>query len=227
MRIMSTLAFRGALDEMAPVFSSEFRQKLEFLFDPTAVMLGRIRSGERADVALLTAAGIDDLRAAKILAAGSRVDIAVSEVGLAVRAGAPKPDISTPDAVRKTLLAANSIVYSRAGASGIFFAGLLQRLGIADEVNAKATVIASGFTAELAADGRAEIAVQQVSELMAVAGVDIVGALPEGAQERLTFSGGIFAETAVAAEARRFLQFLARPEFAAVYRRKGLLPVAG
>ena len=129
MRIMSTLAFRGALDELAPAYRAATGGKLEFQFDPTAVMLGRIKSGERADVALLTAAGIDDLTAVGVLATGSRVDIAVSEVGLAVKAGAPRPDISTPEAVRRTLLDAKSIVYSRAGASGVFFAGLIERAG--------------------------------------------------------------------------------------------------
>lgn len=227
MRIMTTLAFRGMLDELAPIYRSRFGTDLDFRFDPTALMLGRIKSGEQADLALLTAKGIDELCACGILKPGSRVDIANSEVGLAVKSGAPKPDIATAEAVRHALLQASSVAYSRTGASGIFFASLIERLGIAETVDAKAKVIESGFTAELAADGRAEIAVQQVSELMAIPGVDIVGALPDPIQERLTFSGGVFAASPVAAEARHVLEFLASPEFADRYRRKGLLPVVG
>lgn len=227
MQIMSTLAFRGTLDELAPVYRARFGTPLEFLFDPTAVMMSRIKAGERADVALLTAKGIDDLSGAGILVPGSRVDIAVSEVGLAIKSGVPKPAIATADEVRKALLAARSVAYSRTGASGIFFAQVLEQLGIAEAVNRRANIIESGFTAELVADGRADIAVQQVSELMAIAGVDIVGPLPDPIQERLTFSGGVFEAAEQTEDARRFLAFLAGPEFAGVYRRKGLLPVSG
>lgn len=227
MQIMSTLAFRGMLDELVPIYRSRFGADLEFQFDPTAVMMARIQSGERADVALLTAKGIDELSSLAILASGSKVDIANSQVGLAVKSGASKPNIATPAAARAALLSASSVAYSRTGASGIFFASVIERLGIADAINSKAKIIESGFTAELAADGRAEIAVQQISELMVIPGVDVVGALPDPLQERLTFSGGVFVGTKFAGDARNFLEFLASQEFSAKYRSKGLLPIAG
>lgn len=161
-------------------------------FDPTARLLAAIAEGARADIAILTDAGIEALTAQGVLAAGTRRDLAHSYVGLAVPRGAARPDISTVEALRATLLATPSLAYSRAGASGIFFAALIERLGIAAEVNAKATVIPHGFTAELAARGEVAMALQQVSELMAVAGVDIVGKLPAGANTCAIFSGAVF-----------------------------------
>jgi molybdate transport system substrate-binding protein len=120
---------------------------------------------------------------------------------MAVPAGAPQPDISTVEALRATLLATPSLVYSRAGASGIFFAELIERLGIAAEVNAKAIVIPQGFTAEVAARGGAALAIQQVSELMAVPGIEMVGKLPEGANTCAIFSAARFAQARPGADA--------------------------
>jgi molybdate transport system substrate-binding protein len=189
MRIMSTLAvavvLRGLLERAPMALSVEF--------DPTARLLARIAAGERGDIAILTDAGVEGLLESGVLAPGSRRDLARSHVGMAVRAGAPRPDISSVDALRATLLATPSLAYSRAGASGIFFAGLLERLGIADAVNAKSIIIPQGFTAELAARGEVALAVQQVSELLAVPGIDIVGKLPEGANTEAVFSAALFA----------------------------------
>ena len=184
MEIMSTLAVLGLLCEWPPDALVKF--------DPTARLLVRIAAGERADIAILTKAAVEDLTASGILAAGTVRDLARSAIGLAVPRGAPHPDISGVPALRATLLAAPSIAYSRAGASGIFFAELIERLGIAAEVNAKAIIIPEGFTAEVAARGEAALAIQQVSELMAVEGVDIVGRLPEGANTYAVFSAACF-----------------------------------
>ena len=180
MRIFSTLAVATLLRPLVT----------DAVFEPTARLLARIEAGERADLAFLTQEAVAALTTSGVLT-GPR-DVARSFVGLAVQAGAPKPDISTVEALRQALLAAPSLAYSKAGASGIFFAGLIERLGIAAEVNAKATIIAQGFTAELAARGEVTLAVQQVSELLAVEGVDIVGRLPEGANVGAVFSAGIF-----------------------------------
>lgn len=221
-RVMSTLAVVGVMRGLLPAaeaagFACAFR------FDPTARLLAAIAAGERADVAILTAEGIEAQAAAGVLAAGTRRDLAHSYVGLAVPRGAPRPDIATPEAVRAALLAAPSLAYSRAGASGIFFAGLLDRLGIAAEVNAKATVIPQGFTAELAARGEVALAVQQVSELMAVPGVDIVGRLPDAINTCAVFSAALFAG-AVAPRASEFLAWLAEAMTPGVLRAGGLEP---
>ena len=227
MKLLSTLAVKGVLDELGPAFERARGVTIEIVFDPTAVMLPRIRAGEQADIAILTRDGIDRLIADGVLAAGSRLDLARSEVGIAVAAGARKPDISTVEAFRRTLLDAKSIVYSRAGASGIFFARLIDELGVAAEVNAKATIVPGGFTAETVAAGKAEIAVQQVSELMVVPGVDVVGALPQAIQEYLDFAGAVFAGAADEATGAELLRFLAGAEHAAVYKRRGLLGLTG
>ncbi|MDN3567446.1 substrate-binding domain-containing protein [Paeniroseomonas aquatica] len=222
LRILSTLAVMGVLQELLPAREAATGGRIEAVYAPTAKLLERIEAGAPADVAILTAEAVEALLAAGRLQPGSRVDLAISVVGIAVRAGAPRPDIATPEALRAALLAARSIAYSRAGASGIFFAGLVERLGIAAEVEAKATVIPQGFTAELAASGAAELAIQQVSELMTVPGVDIVGPLPAATNVRAVFSGGLLAGAPAAAGA--LLAHLAAASTPGLLAAKGLLP---
>ena len=189
MRVMSTLAVAVVLRGLTP----RAPVAMDVEFDPTMRLLKRIEAGERADIAILTDAGVEGLMAQGALVPGSRRDLALSHIGMAVKAGAPRPDISTLAALQATLLAASSIAYSGAGASGLFFAGLLKRLGIAEAVNAKATIIPQGFAAALAARGEVALAIQQISELMAVEGVDILGKLPPEANTGAIFSAGLFA----------------------------------
>ena len=189
MRVMSTLAVAVVLRGLTP----RAPVAMDVEFDPTMRLLKRIEGGERADIAILTDAGVEGLMAQGVLVPGSRRDLALSHIGMAVKAGAARPDISTLAALQATLLAASSIAYSGAGASGLFFAGLLERLGIAEAVNAKATIIPQGFTAALAARGEVALAIQQISELMAVEGVDILGKLPPEANTGAIFSAGLFA----------------------------------
>jgi molybdate transport system substrate-binding protein len=189
MRVMSTLAVAVVLRGLTP----RAPVAMDVEFDPTMRLLKRIEAGERADIAILTDAGVEGLMAQGVLVPGSRRDLALSHIGMAVKAGAARPDISTLAALQATMLAAPSIAYSGAGASGLFFAGLLKRLGIAEAVNAKATIIQQGFTAALAARGEVALAIQQISELMAVEGVDILGKLPPEANTGAIFSAGLFA----------------------------------
>ena len=223
LRVLSTLAVMGVLQAVIPAREAATGRRVEAIYDPTAKLLERIRAGAPADVAILTAEAVDALIADGTMQPGSRVDVAISVIGVAVKAGAPKPDMATPGAFKAALLAARTIAYSRAGASGIFFAGLIERLGIAAAVNAKATIIPQGFTAELAASGAVELAIQQVSELMTVPGVDIAGPLPEALNVRAVFSGGIM--TGAAEDAAAWLEWLASAATPAVLRAKGLLPV--
>ena len=158
------------------------------------------------------------------MVADSRVDLARSYVGIAVRAGADHPDIATEPALRATLLGARSVAYSRIGASGIFFAQLIARIGIASEVNAKARIIPSGFTAERLVTGDADLAVQQISELKQVAGVEIVGPIPLDMQSPAVFSAGRLAASKREVQADELLKYLASPEAAPVLRASGLEP---
>lgn len=221
LRVLSTLGVLGVVRDLLPApEAAGFRPEIRF--DPTARLVAAIEAGERADIAILTAEGIAAQAAAGVLDGASRVDLCRSSVGIAVRAGAPHPDISTPEAFRAALLAAPTLAYSRAGASGIFFAGLIERLGIAAEVNAKATVIPQGFTAELAARGEVALAIQQVSELMAIPGVEIVGPVPEAINTRAVFTAALFA--GADARAAALLRWLAAALTPEVLRAGGLEP---
>jgi molybdate transport system substrate-binding protein len=222
LRLLSTRAVQGALPALIPGFEQAAGTQVAIDFSPTNALLARIKDGDRADVAILTREGVDELAGLGIIDGESAVDLVRSMVGLAVRAGTPKPDVGTPEALKAALLAAPSIVYSRLGASGVYFAGLIERLGIADAVNAKATIIPSGLTGELVARGEVEMAVQQMSELKAVPGLDIVGPLPASLQTPVIFSAAVFSGSADSALAHGFLRMLASTEAAAAFKAAGL-----
>jgi molybdate transport system substrate-binding protein len=224
-RVLCTLGLRGLLDEITPALEG---RGLYFVpsYGATNVLLPKIASGENADVAILTNEAIEGLVEHGTLATDSRRDLARSSIGIAVRAGAPKPDISTPEAFKQALLAAKSIAFSRSGASGIHFANLIGQLGIGDEVARKARIF-DGVVGLLAARGEVEIAVQQVSELKLAGGVDIVGPLPEPLQKVTVFSAGVFAKSARPAAAGLFIGALRAPAVAAVMRKQGLEPIGG
>jgi molybdate transport system substrate-binding protein len=224
-RVLCTLGLRGLLDEITSALNG---RGLYFTpsYGATNVLIPKIGAGETADVAILTDAGIEGLIEHGTLAAGSRRDLARSAIGIAVKAGAPKPDVRTPEAFKQTLLAARSIAFSRSGASGIHFANLISQLGIADEVARKARIF-DGVVGTLAARGEVEIAVQQVSELKLVGGIDIVGPLPDALQKVTVFSAGVFAKSARPAAAGLFIEALRTPDVAAVMRNQGLEPFNG
>lgn len=223
--VFSTLAAQGAMPELARRFTARTGFPVAIRYEPTNALIERIRRGETVELAILTAEAVAELDGAGMAAA--RRDVAVSRVGIAVRAGSAKPDVSRVDALRTTLLGARSIVYSQIGASGVFFAGLIARLGIAEEVNAKAIIIPKGFTAELVARGEAELAVQQISELMIVPGVEIAGALPDELGGAGLFSACVFRGSPRLDAAAALLAFLASEDAAAVLAATGLDPVAG
>jgi molybdate transport system substrate-binding protein len=222
-RLLSTLALKGAVERLAGQYQATTGAKLDADYAPTVGLLKRLREGEKADVLILTREGLDELVGDGAVVAASKVDLARSYVGLAVRAGRPHPDISTEAALRKTLLAARSVAYSRIGASGIYFAELIQRLGLAAEINARATITA-GFTAERLITGEADLAVQQISELKQVADIEVVGPIPHELQTATVFTAGRMASSAKAAEPDALLKYLASPEVAPVLRQSGLEP---
>jgi molybdate transport system substrate-binding protein len=226
LRVLSTLAVQGALPRLIAGFERSAGARVAALFAPTIGLLGRIEAGEAADVAILTRDGIDALVGRGLLDGATVTDLVQSLVGFAVKAGAAKPDIATPEALTRTLLQARSIAYSRIGASGVLFARLIERLGIAAEVNAKATIIPAGLTGELAARGETGLAVQQLSELMLVPGLDIVGPLPLELQTPGVFSAAVFTGSTRASLAGTFLRSLASADAAEAFRAAGLEPVA-
>ena len=225
LRAMSSLAVRAPFDAaIVPAFEAETGCKVAFDWLPTAMIMEKVAAGERADVLILVAGSLDKLAEQGLIDPASRIDLVHSFVGLAVRAGAPHPDISTLDAFKRALVEARSVAYSRAGASGIHFETVLERLGIADAVRSRATVIPAGFTAEKLASGEADLAVQQVSELMVVPGIEVIGRLPEPVQAVTTFSAAIMRDAANRLPAERFLATLRNGRAAAAYRAGGVDP---
>jgi molybdate transport system substrate-binding protein len=223
-RVLSTLALKGAVHRLAGQYQATTATKIDADFAPTLALLDRLRHGEDADVVVLTREGLDALSDEGHVVNETKVDLARSYVGIAVLAGSAHPEIATEAALRAALLGARSVAYSRLGASGIFFAQLIERMGIAAKINAKATVTPSGFTAERLVSGEADLAVQQISELKQVAGIEVVGAIPRELQTPAVFSAGRMTASKKIAQSDRLLQYLASKEVAPVLRDTGLQP---
>jgi molybdate transport system substrate-binding protein len=224
LRVLSTLALKGAINSLAGRFEAESGVRIDADFAPTLALLERLRGGEDADVVILTKEALGDLAARGSVVADRCVDLARSFVGIAVKQGADHPDIATEPALRATLLGARSVAYSRIGASGILFAQLIERLGIASEINARANIIPSGFTAERLVSGEADLAVQQISELKLVSGIEVAGPIPHHLQTPAVFSAGPLAASKRVEQSDRLLKYLASPEVAPVLRESGLEP---
>ena len=176
------------------------------------------------DLVILTREGLDEVIGMGLVVEDTVVDLARSYVGLAVKEGNAHPDISTEAALRRTLTMARSIAYSRFGASGIYFARLIQQLGLTDEINSKATIVQQGFTAERLLTNEADVAVQQISELKQVAGVEVVGPIPLELQVPNLFSAGSLVTAGKPAAAKSVLKYLASPQVALALRESGLEP---
>jgi molybdate transport system substrate-binding protein len=223
--VLSTLALRGVLVEIAEAFRARSGLALAVTYKSTNAVLALIAQGTRADITIVTREAIDRLVNDGIIVAGSTADLARSGVGIAVRAGSPKPDISTVAAFRRAVLDAKSIAFSRLGASGIHFGEVIERLGIADEIRRKSK-ISDSYVGEVAARGEAEMAVQQISELMPVQGINIVGPLPGELQKISVFAAGIFRAAKNPDGAAKLIAALAAPGLVPLLLRKGLEPAA-
>jgi molybdate transport system substrate-binding protein len=223
--VMSGLALEVAVNRwIKPSFEARSGFVLDFDWRPTAALMRDIASGARADMIIAISDSMDKLIADGIVRAETRRTLADSVLGIGVKKGASKPDISTVEAFKRAIVGARAVAYSQAGASGIYFARLIERLGIAADVNARAVVIPMGFTAEKVASGEAELAVQQVSELMSVPGIEIVGPFPREIQVSSTFEAAIFRDAAHVDGARAFLEALTSAAAADAYKRGGLEP---
>jgi molybdate transport system substrate-binding protein len=213
---------KGAISNLAEQYQAASGARIEADFAPTLKLLERLKDGETADVLILTQEGLEGLAAAGSVAAESCVDLARSYVGVAVKAGSPHPNIATEAGLRAALLGARSVAYSRLGASGVYFAKLIARLGIEAEINARATISPIGFTAERIVSGEADLAIQQISELKQVKGVEIVGPVPLHLQTPAVFSAGRLAASKKVREADLLLKFLASEQVAPALRESGL-----
>jgi molybdate transport system substrate-binding protein len=223
-KLLVSNSMRGVMDELIPRFERARGHQVRISYDPAKLMLERIRRGESADVVILGGPAVEELAKEGKVAEASRRLIASCGVGIAVRSGAKKPDIGSVDAFKRALLAARSIAWTQEGASGMYFSKLIERLGIAAEIQQKAVRKPGGLIAEQVVAGEAELAVQQIPELMAVDGVEVVGPLPQELQQVTVSSGGIFTASKQPQAAEELLQFLKTAESAAVLRARGHEP---
>lgn len=230
LNVMSSGGFTAAYRNLLPEFERATQHKVVTAYGasmggaPDSIPI-RLQRGEPADVVIMAGPALDELIKQGKVVAGSRVDLARSIIGMAVRAGAPKPDISSVDALKRTLLQAKSIAYS-ASASGVYLSTeLFPRLGIADQIKAKCKRIESERVGTIVARGDAEIGFQQVSELLPIAGIDYVGPLPEEIQQVTIFSAGIAAGSKEPDVGRALIKFLSSPAAAPAIKKSGLDPV--
>jgi molybdate transport system substrate-binding protein len=227
LKVLTAGAFKPVVQDLAPVFAAE-GDRLDIQNDTAGALLRRIEAGEAFDVLVLTQAGFARLATAGMVGAGT--PLARVAIGVAVRDGAPRPDIGSVDAFRAALLAAPSVAYidpAAGGSSGIYLAGLFERMGIADAIKAKAVLVPGGLVATRVADGQAALALHQMSELLVVPGVTVVGPLPAAVQNYTTYAGAVATASASAAAANRLLALLAGPEARGVLLRRGMEPPGG
>jgi molybdate transport system substrate-binding protein len=224
MQVLCTNGVKSVLLELIPAFERARDAKLAVTWGSTQALLKDLETGAGGEVAILTAEAIDELTRQGKVKSGSRVDLARSGIGVAVRKGAKRPDIASPEALKRALLAAKRVAHSKTGLSGVYFPTVLARLGIAEDMKAKIVMPDAGTpVGELVAKGEAEIGIQQISELLPVAGIDIVGPLPAPLQKITTFSGGVLTAAKEASSAAALLAFLAA-EFPRLLSAKGLEP---
>jgi len=221
-------AFKQVLTALLAQYEMESGNKVNVTYQTVGQHLKLIAAGQETfDVAVLTPEAIDSLAKEGKVVAGSRADLAKTGIGVVVKAGAPLPDISTVDAFRHALLAAKSVAYidpAAGGSSGIYLGKLLERLGIAKEVNAKAVLVQGGEVATHIADGEAEIGIHQISEILPVKGVTLVGPLPAEIQNYTVYSAGIGAAAKDPAAASGLVKFLLGPHALPIIKAKGMEP---
>jgi len=227
-KIPSAVGMKAVLDELGPTFERASGHMLQIEFGNLGTVLKRVEGGETADVVILPRQGIDRFVGKGTASSANVTVLAQAGIGLAVRKGALKPDIATPQALKHTLLAAKSITYldpAGGGTSGVHFAKVMDRLGIADEMKSKTVLHANAHAAGiLIANGEAEIGVNLIQELMSLPGIDVIGPLPDGLQNMIVYAAVIMTGVKDAAAAKALIDFLRIPEAAAVIKAQGMEP---
>lgn len=228
-KVLTAGAFKPIVLATAAEFEKQSGHKLVVDNDTAGALLRRIGDGEAFDVAVLTPAAVKELTAKGRIAAGTAADLARTSVGVAVEEGAPRPDIASVEAFKAALLAARKVAYidpAAGGSSGIYFAKLLETMGIAEAVKAKAVLVPGGLVAQRLVTGEADLAVHQISEILAVPGAVLVGPLPAEIQSYTTYTGGLAAGGAQAEAAKAFLAFLKGDAARRILAEKGMKAVA-
>jgi molybdate transport system substrate-binding protein len=226
-KLLSALGFKEVIDDLGPKFERASGHKLAIKFGTLGELVKLVRGGETSDLIIIPRQGIEALVKDK-LASGNAITLASSGIVIVVRKGAPKPDISSPEALKRALLSAKSITYSNpadGGASAVHFAKVLERLGIEKEMKAK-TLYAKpgGDTGVQVANGKAELGVNQLQVLMAVPGIEVAGPLPGELQSTTVFAATVMPGAKEPAAANALINFLRTPDAAKVIKAKGMEP---
>jgi len=222
--VLSSNATRAVLDALAPELERDENLRLVFRFAPSAELKARIEEGEEFDVVFLTSALVDELIAIGKVDAGSRTTIARAGVGVAIRKDAAKPDLSTLEAFRRTLLDARSIAYVGQGVTADLLRNIFDRFGIAEDMRAKTEILSGVTAAEAVASGASELGFTQISEILPHPGVELAGPLPPEVQVYTTFQALVGSNSRQSKAGRRLIRFLTAPAAAPILRAKGMEP---
>jgi len=223
-KVFTSVALTASLNEVSPIFEQKTGHKVVIDYNLAAVQKKRLVDGDRADVIILTRSMMEELTKQNKLAPGNLVNVAGTPVALAARAGVPKPDISTVEAFKQTLLSARSISYAdpaKGGLSGVVASNAIERLGIAEQMKAKTTLVPGAQSPDLVAKGEVELGIAQASEIVPTAGTQLVGPLPGELGSMTLFTGAVGAETQSADAAKALIDFLSGPEAAPHFKSKG------
>lgn len=224
-KVISSVGVRAVLEELKPQFERATQHKLAITFGTAVPLKRQIEAGETFDVVVLTPALVEDLVKQNRVAAGTKTDVAKAGIGVAGRAGASRPEISTAEAFKRALVNAKSIVYSKDGQSGTYMASLIERLGLAAEMKPKTVLeTRSGHTAVAVVEGKAELGFTIISEILPVSGAELVGPLPAELQNYVVFTAGISPNARDPEAAKAFIKFLTAPAALPVLKAKGMEP---
>ncbi len=221
-KILTSNSTLPVLDALIPVYEKSSGNTVAVSADSAKAMVARIRGGESGDVLVLGNGAVKELTEAGFINGATRRGFARAIVGVGVRSGTPHPDISSVDAFRTTLLAARAIAHTVHGASGMYIPTLLEKLGIAAEMKAKTVTRPGGYIGKVVVEGEADIALQQIPELLAVPGLDCVGPVPDAVQKSFETSIALFSNSTQAAAAQVMADFFANPVNTPLFREKGL-----
>jgi molybdate transport system substrate-binding protein len=227
LKVLTAGAFKAVVLEILPTFETRTGIRVELSSDTAGGVVKRVEVGQAFDVAIATHEGIQRLASQGALLAGAGGDVAVVGIGIGIGAGAPMPEVSTVDQFKRLLGAARAIAYidpASGGSSGIYLDGLFGRLGVAEVVRPKAILVSGGLAAERIVRGEADLALQQVSEIISVKGVVLAGTLPEAIQSYTTYAAGISSHSASSEAARQLLSALSGKPAADIIRAKGMQP---
>ncbi len=222
LKILTSNSTRTVLDALIPAYEKSTGNKVSISADSAKAMVAKIKTGETGDIVILGSGAVKELIEAGIVTAASRRAFARAVVGVGVRKGAPHPDIGSVDALRNTLLAAKSIAHTVHGASGMYIPVLLEKLGIAGQMKARTVTRPGGYIGTVVVAGEAELALQQIPELLAVPDLEVVGPLPAEVQKTLETSAGLFAGSPHAAAAETMIGFFMNAAHRALFQAKGL-----